>query len=256
VKDLATESFEPTEGNGSAAEATLPLESGLPLDAAGVRLETVSRPREQSRGEEIANTLSHAAAVVLAARGLGVLLAAAARHGVGSWQIGVGIFGAAMVLLYLSSTLYHALPQGRLKHHCKTIDYSVIYVMIAATYTPFALGALRASWGPILLATQWATAAGGVGLALLMERRDRRSLRALAVASYLAMGWAAAFLFRPMLQHVAPAGLLWLAAGGIAFTVGVIFFSAHRVPYHHLVWHLFAMAGSACHFVAVLKYSS
>ncbi|HVP14356.1 MAG TPA: hemolysin III family protein [Terriglobales bacterium] len=250
------------EGNGSAAEATLPLGSGLPLDlglppdGAAVRLETVSRPREQSRGEEIANTLSHAAGVVLAARGLGVLLAAAARHGVGSWQVGVGVFGAAMVLVYLSSTLYHVLPRGRLKHHCKTIDYAVIYVMIAATYTPFALGALRASWGPILLVGQWGIAAGGVGLSVLNGRWDRRSLRAIAVGSYLAMGWAAALLFRPMLQHVGPVGLLWLAAGGIAFTIGVVFFNAHRVRYNHLIWHFFVMAGSACHFVAVLKYSA
>ena len=202
-------------------------------------------------GEEIANSVSHGVALLLAVAGLPVLIVSAARHGNAATIVGASIFGATLVALYLASTLYHALPRNRAKRVCRLIDHSAIFLLIAGTYTPFTLGVLRGPWGWTLLGLVWMLAVGGI----LMKWLAGLSVPVLSVGLYLLMGWLVLIAAGPLLEHVPRPGLAWLVAGGLSYTGGVAFYAAHRVPYAHFVWHLFVMAGSACHYIAVLFYA-
>jgi hemolysin III len=164
---------------------------------------------------------------------------------------GTVIFAAAMVALYLASTIYHAVPQGRVKRLFHLLDHSAIYILIAGTYTPFALGALRGVWGWTLFGVVWSLAILGISFKVLGGLKHQR----FSILTYLGMGWLALLAIRLFWLHVQLAGLLWILAGGLAYTSGVFFYGARRLPYHHLVWHLFVIAGTACHFCAVLWYA-
>jgi len=180
-----------------------------------------------------------------------VLIIAAVRRGDTAGIVGASVFAATMVLLYLTSTLYHALPRkvGRV---FRILDHSAIFLLIAGTYTPFTLGALRGPWGWTLFGLVWTLACAGV----VLKSVGRGGSPRLSTFLYLAMGWLALIAAKPLWLHVPTRGLLWLLAGGIAYTVGVAFFAAgERVRYSHFIWHLFVIAGTACHFVAVLWYS-
>jgi hemolysin III len=199
--------------------------------------------RHRSRGEEIANTLSHGIALVATLVGLPFLLLAAGPH----W-LGAGIFGATLLLLYLSSTLYHALPAGRAKQLWLQVDYGAIYFFIAGSYTPFALGAVSGVWGWTLFALVWLLAIAGTALKLL----GRLSQPWLSTGLYLAMGWLVLVAAVPLLGQLSTQGLAWLVAGGVAYTAGVVFFALDgRWRYAHAVWHGFVVLGSACHGCAV-----
>ncbi len=211
----------------------------------------VGEAHVQSLGEEIANSVSHGVGLVLAALAATVLIAAAVRRGHPVGVVGAGVFGVALVLLYLASSLYHAAPPTRLKGALRVLDHSAIYLLIAGTYTPFTLGPLRGVWGWSLLGVIWVLAAAGITLNAMSGAR--RSL--FSSISCLGMGWLVLVAIKPLSLHVPPVGLVWLAAGGVAYTAGVGFFAAKRMPYSHFVWHLFVIAGSACHFVAVLRYT-
>ena len=165
---------------------------------------------------------------------------------------GFSVFGATLVLLYTASTLYHALPASSAKRIFRVLDHAAIYLLIAGTYTPFTLGALRGAWGWTLLGTVWGLAAVGVTLKASCGLRAPRWSAAL----YIFMGWMVLVAFRPLTAHVAIAGVLWLLAGGLFYTVGVVFFAWERLRYTHTVWHLFVLAGSGCHYAAVLWYSA
>jgi hemolysin III len=203
-------------------------------------------------GEDIANSMSHGVALLLAAAGLPVLVVSAARHGSAATIVGASVFGATMVALYLASTLYHALPHSRAKRVWRLIDHVAIYLLIAGPYTPFTLGVLRGTWGWTLLGLVWTLAVAGI----LMKLLAGLSVPVLSVGLYLLMGWLAVIAAGPLLEHVPRPGLAWLVAGGLSYTVGVAFYAARRVPYAHFVWHLFVMAGSACHYIAVLFYAA
>ena len=203
-------------------------------------------------GEDIANSVSHGVALLLAAAGLPVLVVSAARHGSAATIVGASVFGATMVALYLASTLYHALPHSRAKRVWRLIDHVAIFLLIAGTYTPFTLGVLRGTWGWTLLGLVWMLAVAGIWMKLLAGP----SFPVLSVGLYLLMGWLAVIAAGPLLEHVPRPGLAWLVAGGLSYTAGVAFYAANRVPYAHFVWHLFVMAGSACHYVAVLFYAA
>jgi hemolysin III len=208
--------------------------------------------REQSRGEEIANTVCHATALVAAVAALPTLLLAAARHGTGRDIAGASVFGATMVLVYLSSTLYHAIAHPRAKPLLRRVDHGAIYLLIAGTYTPFTLGVLGGPWGWALFGLVWTLAVVGVTL----KAFDWMSYPVASTVLYLAMGWSALLALRPLLERVATPGLVLLAAGGAAYTLGVVFFALDsRLRYGHFVWHLFVVAGTACHYVAVLLYA-
>jgi hemolysin III len=204
--------------------------------------------RPQSLGEEIANSISHGIGLLAAGGIIPMLVINADRRGGAADIVSVSIFAAAIVLLYLISTLYHALPQGRAKQVFQILDHSAIFLLIAGTYTPFTLGVLRGIWGWTIFAIVWGLAAAGVMLKAVHGIR----YPALSMCLYLGMGWLILIAIRPLWLRMSPTGLVWLAAGGIAYTAGVGFFAAERIRYSHFVWHLFVIAGTACHVIAVL----
>ncbi len=181
-----------------------------------------------------------------------VLVATAARHGGTSRIVGASVFAATLILLYTASTLYHALARNRAKQVFRILDHGAIYLLIAGTYTPFTLGVLRGPWGWTLFGLVWALAVVGTTLTAVAGVRHPR----ISTAVYVGMGWLIVIAIKPLWLHVPLAGLLWLAAGGLAYTGGVAFFAADRLPYGHFVWHLLVLAGSACHFIAVLGYAA
>lgn len=209
--------------------------------------------RPQTLGEEIANAVSHGLGFLLAVASLPVLVAFAARQGAAGSVAAACVFAVTMMLLYLVSAVYHALPQGRAKRCFQRLDHAAIFLFIAGSYTPFALGPLRGAWGFTLLAVVWALAAVGV----LAKAFDRLAHPGWSTALYVGMGWLALVAIGPLVQRVAPAGLALLLAGGAAYTVGAVFFLLDgRVRYGHFVWHLFVLAGSTCHTLAALWHSA
>ena len=207
--------------------------------------------RPQSLGEEIANSVSHGLGLVAALAAFPVLLVMAYPHGAGA-LIGASVFAAAMVLLYLSSTLFHALPPSRAKRVFQVLDHSAIYLMIAGTYTPFTLGVLRGAWGWTLFGLVWGFAALGTVLKSVRGVGDTR----VSTWLYIAMGWLVVIAADTAWTLIPKWGLFWLLAGGICYTAGAFFFMTERIRFFHFVWHLFVIAGTACHFVAVLRYSA
>ena len=214
-------------------------------------VETLALPkRPQSLGEEIANSVSHAVGLLAAVVVIPVLVLSAVRRGDAAGIVGASVFAATMVLLYLTSTLYHALPRNRAKRVFRVLDHGAIFLLIAGTYTPFTLGVLRGTWGWTLFGLVWGLAAAGVVLKAVGGVR----YPILSTCLYLGMGWLVLIAVRPLWLRMPPAGLLWLLAGGLAYTAGVAFFAAEQIRYSHFVWHLFVLAGTACHFLAVLWY--
>jgi hemolysin III len=207
--------------------------------------------RVPSLGEEIANSVSHGIGLVAALVATPFLLLAAARRGGLVATVGAGVFAATIVVLYLASTLYHALPRNTAKRVFRIIDHSAIFLLIAGTYTPFTLGVMRGTWGWILFGLVWSLAIFGVTLKCVGGIRYPR----LSTVLYVGMGWLALIAIRPLWEHVPVAGWLWLIAGGLAYTAGIAFYAAERVRYGHLVWHVFVLTGTVCHFCAVLWYA-
>jgi hemolysin III len=204
-------------------------------------------------GEEIANSISHGLGLVLAIVGLPFLVVNAMHTGSTLAVVGAAIFGSSAIVLYLASTLYHAVSHERIKEMLQRMDYGAIYLLIAGTYTPITLGVLRGSWGWALLGVIWTLALAGVIFKSLVGARFHH----LSTVLYVAMGWAALIAIRPLWLHMAPSGLLWLLGGGVAYTMGVVFFMLHeKLRYSHFIWHLFVLAGTGCHFFAVLLYAS
>ncbi len=210
------------------------------------------REHSQSFGEEIANSVSHGIALLAALIAFPVLVISAVQHSDAAGITGTSIFAATLVLLYLASMLYHALPRNRAKRVFQILDHGAIYLLIAGTYTPFTLGMLRGAWGWTLFGLQWGLAVLGIVLKSVGGMRYAK----LSVVVYLAMGWLVVIAIGPVMDHVPLRGLFWLMAGGLAYTAGVVFFALERIRYFHFVWHLFAIAGSACHFIAVLRYAA
>src|SRR5437867_1409058 len=202
----------------------------------------------QSAGEELANSVSHAMGLVGAMIGTPVLLLAAFYHGSAFFLVGTIIFTVTMLLVYLGSTLYHAWPQTRVKSILQVLDHSAIFLLIAGTYTPFALGPLRDAGGLAMLGIVWTLALFGV---VMKTTRGPLRHRKLAMTLYLGTGWLGLILIRPLALAVPWSAVLWLIAGGIAYTAGTLFFANERLRYAHFVWHLFVLAGTSCHFAAV-----
>ncbi len=205
----------------------------------------------QSLGEEISNAVSHGAALVAALVAAPFLIVSTIRHGNSLTITGAGIFAGTMVVLYLASTLYHAFPKGKAKRVFRVLDHGAIFGLIAGTYTPFTLGVLRGPRGWTLLFLVWGLAIFGVTAKAAAGIRHPQ----LSTGLYLAMGWLILTAIRPLWSQMPLSGILWLLAGGIAYTSGVAFFAAVRVRYTHFVWHLFVIAGTTCHYFAVLWYA-
>ena len=201
------------------------------------------------RGERV-NSITHLIGTILSLVGAVVLIVLAAQQG-DPWKIvSFSIYGATLVLLYLFSTLYHGV-RGPAKQVFKKIDHSAIYLLIAGTYTPVALVTLRGPWGWSLFGVVWALAVIGITQDLL----HTKGRRGLSVVIYLLMGWLALVAIRPLMDALPEAGIAWLVAGGVSYTVGVLFFALHnKIPYGHEIFHLFVLAGSACHYVMIFRY--
>ena len=208
--------------------------------------------RPQSLGEEVANSVSHGLGLSAAVAAFPVLVLAAQQRGDTAGIVGASVFATTMVLLYLASTLFHALPRCRAKRVFQILDHSAIYLLIAGTYTPFTLGVLRGDWGWTLFGLVWAMAIAGTVLKALGAVR----FTTLSTWTYLAMGWLVIIAAKTVWMLVPGWGLFWLIAGGVAYTAGAVFFMAERIRYFHFVWHLFVVAGTACHFIAVLRYAA
>lgn len=201
---------------------------------------------------ELFNSITHLVGTVMAVVGTSVLITAAALNGAGARQLAaLSVYGAMMVVLYLSSTLYHSLSPGRAKRVFHVFDHCAIYLLIAGTYTPFTLVTLRGPWGWTLFAIVWALAAAGVAKDVFLHGR----YRAVSVVLYVVMGWLVVVAFGPLKQALPMDGIWWLVAGGVVYTGGVLFFALSKHVLHmHGVWHLCVIGGSVCHYVAVFRY--
>lgn len=209
--------------------------------------------REQTRNEERANAWSHGIGLLLAIAALPVLVQGAVQRGSAADVVAASLFAGTMIVLYLVSTVYHALPVGRAKHWLNRLDHASIYLFIAGSYMPFLLGVLRGAWGWSLFGVVWGAAALGV-IAKLFNRLKHPLW---STGLYVAMGWVALIAAVPLVERMAPAGLGWLVAGGVSYTAGaVVYLFDARRPYVHFVWHLFVMGGSSCHFCAALWHAT
>lgn len=197
------------------------------------------------------NAVSHLCGAVLALAGAIVLMILAAIGG-DPWKVvGVSIYGATLMLMYSSSTLYHSVRAGRAKDLLRTLDHQSIYLLIAGSYTPFCLVTLRGPWGWSLFGLVWGLAVLGG----LQDLRPRSEARILSVVIYLLMGWAALAAVVPLLDALGRAGFAWVALGGVLYTAGIVFYALDaRLNHAHGIWHLFVLAGSAAHFIAILLY--
>ncbi len=225
------------------------------IDQGHVAMSTVRlpSPRGQTFGEEIANSVSHAIGLVGAIVGTPFLIIGVAHHGDAGAIVGASIFCAAMILLYSASSVYHALPAGRAKRLFFILDHSAIFLLIAGTYTPFTLGVLRDSVGVALFTVVWAVAI--VGISLKAFGKVGRPM--VSTGLYIAMGWLIVFAIGPLIAAVPPAGMAWILAGGLSYSLGLVFFVTDtRIPYAHVVWHAFVVGGTACHYFAVLWYAA
>lgn len=207
--------------------------------------------RHQTLGEEIANSLTHGAGLLGALVGTPFLVTSALGTGRIGFATGATIFCATMIALYLASTLYHASPRGRLKRLFRLIDHSAIFLLIAGTYTPFTLGVLSGPGGWLLFGLVWTVA----GLGVTLKAMGRARHPAISTGLYLVMGWVALLAIEPLVTRIPPAGIAWLLAGGVFYTLGVVFYvTDHRLRYGHAIWHAFVLGGTACHYFAVLWY--
>lgn len=203
-----------------------------------------------SKREELANRLTHGAGGILSVAGLVILLVAASRTD-DPWRVvSVAIYGTGMITFYTLSTLYHTVKTPRVKYVFRILDHASIFLMIAGTYTPFTLVSLRGPWGWSLFGTVWGLALAGIVFKIFMTHR----LRVIAPLFYIGLGWIVVIALKPLLASVPTAGVLWLIGGGVAYTVGVLFYALDRIPFNHAIWHLFVLAGSLCHYIAVLRY--
>jgi len=217
------------------------------LDEADLRERLV----EYTRGEEIANAVSHGIGTGLSLAGLGLLVARAAQRGVAPLPIlSFSIYGATLVLLHLASTLYHSARRPRVRFVLRILDHGSIYLLIAGTYTPFLVVGIPGPLAHVLLPVVWGLALLGIARSVFLMGR----FRILSPLTYLFMGWLVVLASRELLARIPPGGLALVLAGGLAYTLGLIFYAWKRLPYNHAIWHLFVLGGSICHYFAILLY--
>jgi hemolysin III len=213
---------------------------------------SASQERAQSLGEEIANSVSHGLGFLAAVAICPILIVSAVRRDGAAGVVGASIFAFTMMFLYIASTLYHSMARNKAKQVFRILDHGAVFLLIAGTYTPFTIGVLRGAWGWTLFGLVWGIAVVGVVLKAVGGVRYRR----LSMMVYLTMGWLVLIAIKPLWLNMSSWGLFWLLAGGGAYTAGVGFYAAKRIPYAHFVWHLFVIAGTVCHCIAVLRYAA
>jgi hemolysin III len=208
-----------------------------------------SIPRYSLR-EDFANSITHGAGIILSIVGMCVLIALASIYGNAWHVVSCTIYGSTLVFLYTASTLYHSIQLDKAKSVFRVLDHATIFLLIAGTYTPFTLVNLRGPWGWSLFGVIWGLAVIGILFQTTMLRKGAM----VSVAFYVAMGWVVLVAIKPMLSFVDTGGLVLLLLGGVAYTLGVVFYAWRQMPYNHAVWHVFVLAGSAFHFFAILLY--
>lgn len=206
----------------------------------------------QSGLEETVNGVTHAVGVLFGLVGTVLLLRFTLPSGDALLSVGMVVFGTTVVLLYAVSTVYHLSRSQRRKRLLQVLDHVAIYLLIAGTYTPFALGPLREGWGWGMLGLIWGLALAGMTLEALQAVRNR----AVSIALYLGMGWIAVLTFPTLVELLPLPALTWLLVGGTAYTLGTVFFLWNRLPFNHAIWHLFVLAGTVSHFCAILHFLS
>ncbi len=205
---------------------------------------------DYSPGEELANRLTHGLGAVCSVAGLALMVVFSVRHG-DAWQVvSTAIFGATLVLLYTTSTLYHSFRDQQRKVLLRKFDHAAIFLLIAGTYTPFVLVTLRGPWGWSLFGVVWGLAIAGVALKFWFAGR----FRVVSTLIYLTMGWLVMIALKPLMAALPAGGLRLLVVGGLCYTGGAVFYLWRRLPYNHAIWHLFVLGGSACHWAAVFCY--
>jgi len=207
-------------------------------------------PAAYTPREELANSLTHGLGVVLSLAGLVLLVLGSAQHGTAWHVVSTAIFGTTLVLLYTASTLYHSLRGAELKQLLRKFDHAAIFLLIAGTYTPFVLVTLRGPWGWSLFGVVWGLAIAGVTIKFWLAGRYRLA----STLIYLAMGWLVMVAIKPLVAALPAGGVKLLIAGGLCYTGGAAFYLWKRLPYHHAIWHLWVLGGSACHWAAVFLY--
>jgi hemolysin III len=207
-------------------------------------------PKNYTLGEEIANSITHGVGTLLSVVGLIILVSLAAMHG-DVWRIvSFSLYGSTLIFLYLNSTLYHAITHKKAKHVFRILDHASIFLLIAGTYMPVLLVTIRGPWGWTLFGIILALAIIGIILKSVCINRFER----LGIVIYILMGWFCMMAMHQLVQKMAFGGIVLLAAGGLVYTLGVVFYAWKRLPYNHMIWHLFVLAGSACHYFAFLFY--
>ncbi|MCB5235134.1 MAG: hemolysin III family protein [Candidatus Cloacimonetes bacterium] len=211
-------------------------------------LDRIPLSPKQSLPEELANAITHGIGAGLSIAALVILVVYAAKIS-DVWKVvSFSIYGATMITLFLSSTLYHSFPQPKVKRFFRILDHSSIFLLIAGTYTPVTIGAMRGGWGWALFGVIWGLAIGGILLKIFAMGK----LKWLSTVIYLLMGWMVIIAVKPLLQTVPPGFLTWMLIGGACFTLGIIFYVARKMPFHHAIWHLFVLGGCICHFFGML----
>jgi hemolysin III len=201
--------------------------------------------------EEILNSVTHGAGALVSIAGLIILIVYSSMYGQASHVASCTVFGISLVLLYTASTLYHSFQKPKIKHILKILDHSCIYVLIAGTYTPFMIVIVRGALGWTIFAVVWSLTILGIIFKAFFVNR----FKIISTLAYILMGWLIIFAIKPLFQTLPGSGLAWLLAGGLAYTLGTIFYAWKTLPFNHAIWHLFVLAGSTCHFIAVLFYT-
>jgi hemolysin III len=209
-----------------------------------------SETQRYSHKEEIANSITHGIGILFGIGGLGILVIFSRLHGTAWHIVSCTVFSITLILLYTTSTLYHSIQLPRMKTILRRLDHSAIFLLIAGTYTPFTLVNLRGPWGWSLFGIVWGLAVLGIIFELFLLGK----WPILSVSLYIAMGWVVVIAIKPLIQVLAPGGLILMFSGGVAYTAGTGFYLWRSLPYHHAVWHLFVLTGSMLHFFAVLFY--
>lgn len=203
-----------------------------------------------SKSEELANTITHAIATALSITGLVFMVIFSVKYGDTYHIVSSAIYGASLILLYTSSTLYHLIPHIPLKKVFQKLDHAMIYILIAGSYTPYTLVSLRGPWGWSIFGTVWGLALIGLALELFLPRR----IRWLSLSLYLSLGWMAVLVAKPLIDNIDTGGLVLLVSGGLFYSFGVIFYVWKSLYFQHAIWHLFVIAGSLCHFFSIFFY--
>lgn len=206
--------------------------------------------KKYPKGEERINVITHAIGFMMSISALTLLVVFASLKGTVWHIVSFAVYGASLVILYFASTVFHLSEDQQVRNHLNIFDHAAIFLLIAGTYTPFALVTLHGPWGWTIFGIVWGLAIAGIILKLFYTGR----YNTLSTLMYIAMGWLIVIAIKPLVAVLPFAGLMWLLAGGLSYSIGAVFFLIDKLPYNHAIFHVFVVVGSACHFVAVFWY--